>query len=549
MHDVDVPVLIVGGGPVGLALATDLGWRGIAARMVEQEDGTIDHPRANAENARTMEFFRRWGIADAVRTSGTPQDFTQAVVYATSLSGYEIARIDRPGHGGSGGTAISPERPQRCNQLWLDPILRERAASFPGIDLRYRSRFESFTQDADGVDAVVCDLATGERERVRTQYLVACCGGRSSVRQTLGIELQGSPAIEYNLNIFVRIPDLWSYGSVGEAAMYFLVAPEGIWRTLIDIDGRGLWRLGLRGKPYYDDPAAVDVAAMLREVIGVDVPFEELWRRGWVARDLVADRYGSGRVFLAGDAAHQNTPSGGFGMNTGIGDAVDLGWKLAATVAGWGGPDLLASYELERRPVAVRNVRQATENFVRDRQRQIDPAIASATPDGDRARAELRAKIVATQSRQYLTDGTALGYRYYPSPICVPDGSPAPPDTIVEYRPNALPGARAPHAVLADGRSTLDLFGAGFVLLSFASGAGESGRIAAAFGAAGVPLTVHAIGDEAIAALYERRLVLVRPDGHVAWRGDAAPDDAAALAAFVRGAGGSNVERPGTEER
>ena len=544
MREVDVPVLIVGGGPVGLALAVDLGWRGIAARVVEQEDGTIDHPRANAENARTMEFFRRWGIADAVRTSGTPQDFTQAVVYATSLGGYEIARIDRPGHGGAGGTAISPERPQRCNQLWLDPILRERASSFPSIDLRYRCRFESFTQDADGVDAIVCDLASGEQQRVRAQYLVACCGGRSSVGQTLGIGLQGPPAIEYNLNIFVYIENLWSYGHLAEAAMYFLVAPEGIWRTLIDIDGRSLWRLGLRGKAYYDDPAAVDVAKMLREVIGVDVPFREMSRRGWVARDLVADSYGSGRVFLAGDAAHQNTPSGGFGMNTGIGDAVDLGWKLAAAVEGWGGPELLATYELERRPVAQRNVRQATENFERDRKRQIDPAIASATDDGDRARAELRAKIVGTQSRQYLTDGTALGYRYDHSPICIPDGSKALPDTIVEYRPNALPGARAPHAGLADGRSMLDLFGRGFVLLTFGAQA-NAGGIDAAFRAAGVPLAVHAIDDPEIAALYERRLVLVRPDGHVAWRGDVAPGDPAALADTVRGARGSHVERTG----
>jgi FAD binding domain len=422
--------------------------------------------------------------------------------------------------------------------------LRERASSFPSIDLRYRCRFESFTQDADGVDAIVHDLSSGERQHIRAQYLVACCGGRSSVGPALGIGLQGPPAIEYNLNIFVYIENLWSYGRLAEAAMYFLVAPEGIWRTLIDIDGRSLWRLGLRGKAYYDDPAAVDVAKMLRDVVGVDVPFREMSRRGWVARDLVADSYGSGRVFLAGDAAHQNTPSGGFGMNTGIGDAADLGWKLAAAVEGWGGAELLATYELERRPVAQRNVRQATENFERDRKRQIDPAIASATADGSRARAELRAKIIGTQSRQYLTDGTALGYRYDNSPICIPDGSAALPDTIGEYRPNALPGARAPHAVLADGSSILDLYGRGFVLLTFGIAADGAG-IAAAFRSAGVPLAVHAIGDPAIAALYERRLVLVRPDGHVAWRGDVAPSDPALLADTVRGACGSRVERAG----
>jgi 2-polyprenyl-6-methoxyphenol hydroxylase-like FAD-dependent oxidoreductase len=543
MRDVDVPVLIVGAGPVGLALAIDLASRGCGVCVVEQEDGTIDHPRANAENARTMEFFRRWGIANAVRTAGTPQDFTQTVIYTTGLNGYEIARIDRPGHGGGGGTAISPERPQRCNQLFLDPILRARAASFPAVDLRYRTRFESFTQDADGVDAAVLDRASGERMTIRARYLVACCGGRSGVREQLGIELQGSPAIEYNLNIFVHIRDLWSYGTAGEAAMYFFVAPEGIWRTLVDIDGRTLWRIGLRGKAYYDDPASVDVAAMLRDLCGAEVPFTEMSRRGWVARDLVADRYAGGRAFLAGDAAHQNTPSGGFGMNTGIGDAADLGWKLAAAVAGWAGPELLASYEIERRPVALRNVRQATENFVRDRKRAIDPAIASATPAGEAARAALREKIVGTQSRQYVSDGTALGYRYDPSPICIPDGSAAPPDTIVEYHPNAIPGSRAPHVVLDGVRSILDLFGAGFVLLTFGADARASESIGAAFARAGVPLTVQAIDSPAAAALYECRLVLVRPDGHVAWRAGAAPDDADALVATVRGAGRARVER------
>jgi 2-polyprenyl-6-methoxyphenol hydroxylase-like FAD-dependent oxidoreductase len=544
MRDPDVPVLIIGAGPVGLSLAIDLASRSCRAIVVEQEDGTIDHPRANAENARTMEFFRRWGIADAVRTSGTPQDFSQAVVYTTGLNGYEIARIDRPGHGGSGATAISPERPQRCNQLFLDPILRARASSFADVELRYRTRFESFTQDADGVDAVLLDRASGTRETIRARYLVACCGGRSSVREQLGIELQGSPAIEYNLNIFVHIRDLWSYGTAGEAAMYFFVAPEGIWRTLVDIDGRTLWRVGLRGKAYYDDPGAVDVAAMLRELCGADVPFEEMSRRGWVARDLVADRYGAGRVFLAGDAAHQNTPSGGFGMNTGIGDAADLGWKLAAAVAGWGGPELLATYELERRPVALRNVRQATENFVRDRKRAIDPAIASATPAGAAARAALGEKLLTTQSRQYVTDGTALGYRYDPSPICIPDGSATPPDTIVDYHPNAAPGSRAPHVALDGARSILDLYGAGFVLLSFGAPPHVSEHIGAAFGRAGVPLSVQPIENAAAAALYERRLVLVRPDGHVAWRGDDAPADVDALVATVRGAGRAHVERP-----
>jgi 2-polyprenyl-6-methoxyphenol hydroxylase-like FAD-dependent oxidoreductase len=528
-------VLVVGAGPVGLALASDLGWRGIACTIVEQGDGTIDHPRANAENARTMEFFRRWGVADRVRTSGTPEDFTQSVVYATALNGYEIAHIERPGHGGRGGSAISPERPQRCNQLFLDPILRDLARSFPSVTLRHSVKFESFSETSGGVTAVVRDLTTGTAETIRAEYLIDAGGGRSGIGKTLGIELEGPPAIEYNLNVFVRIPNLWANARVHDAAMYFFVETAGIWRTLVDIDGDALWRLGLRGKPYYDDPDAVDVAGHLRALIGNDVRFEEISRRGWIARDLVANSYGCGRVFIAGDAAHQNTPSGGFGMNTGLGDAVDLGWKLAATLEGWGGPHLLETYEVERRPVAQRNVRQATENFTRDRRREIDPAIAEPGPAGEKARAILGERLRTTQSRQYVTDGTALGYRYE-SPLIIEDGTPPPPDTIETYTPSARPGGRAPHAWLSDDESVLDLFGREFTLLTFDDASAESARIVSAFARAGVPLRTRAIKEATIAKLYERELVLVRPDGHVAWRADAAPVDLAAIIDRVRGA-------------
>ena len=535
MHESHTQVLIVGAGPIGLALASDLGWRGIACTIVEQSDGAIDHPRANAENARSMEFFRRWGIADRVRTSGTPEDFTQSVVYATALNGYEIAHIERPGHGGRGGSAISPERPQRCNQLFLDPILRDLARSFPTVTLRHSVKFESFSEVAAGVTAIIRDLKSDTAETVRAEFLIDAGGGRSGIGKTLGIELEGPPAIEYNLNVFVRIPNLWANARVHEAAMYFFVEPAGIWRTLVDIDGDTLWRLGLRGKPYFDEPEAVDVAGHLRALIGADVPYDEISRRGWVARDLVANRYGRGRVFIAGDAAHQNTPSGGFGMNTGLGDAVDLGWKLAATLDGWGGAHLLDTYETERRPVAQRNVRQATENFTRDRRREIDPAIAEAGPDGEKARALLGERLHATQSRQYVTDGTALGYRY-DSRIIIGDGTPAPPDTIETYTPSARPGGRAPHAWLSENESTLDHFGRGFTLLTFEAVPSDGAQIASAFARAGVPLRTYAIKDAEIAKLYQRRLVLVRPDGHVGWRAESVPEDLEKVVDCVRGA-------------
>jgi len=279
----------------------------------------------------------------------------------------------------------------------------------------------------------------------------------------------------------------------------------------------------------------VDASAFIAGVVGKPVPHQVVSALRWVARDLVADKYQGGRVFLAGDAAHQNTPSGGFGLNTGMGDAANLGWKLAAAVAGWGGDTLLRSYEIERKPVAERIVKQATGNFMRDRRRPSHPEIAEDSAEGARARREMGEAIIASQSKVYLTDGTALGNVYDPSPICWPDGSPPAPQSIMEYRPTTRPGARAPHARLPDGRSTLDLFGRGFVLLRLGDEAPDPGAFEAAFARRNVPFAVVPIADPRICELYERRLVLVRPDGHVAWRADAEPADAGALIDTVRG--------------
>jgi hypothetical protein len=352
----------------------------------------------------------------------------------------------------------------------------------------------------------------------------------------LGIEMQGTPTLEYNLNIFFRTPELWSRHDKGKAALHFFADAQGIWRTLVQLDGRELWRLGLRGKDYFDNAADVDASALIAGVVGKPVPHEVVSVLRWVARDLVADRYRAGRVFLAGDAAHQNTPSGGFGLNTGMGDAADLGWKLAGAIEGWAGRGLLDAYESERRPVAERIVKQAAGNFMRDRRRPSHPKIAEDSPEGEDARREMGEAIVSSQTSVYLTDGTALGYVYEPSPVCWSDGTPAPPHSIGDYRPTTRPGARAPHAWLPDGRSTLDLFGRGFVLLRLGDGAPDCAAFEAAFARRRVPLTVVAIADARICDLYERRFVLVRPDGHVAWRSDTMPDDPLAVVDRVRGA-------------
>ncbi len=531
---IETPILIVGAGPVGLALAADLGWRGVPCLMIEQGDGVPDHPRASAINARSMEFFRRWGIAEAVREAGMPEDFPHTAIYCTALNGYEIARIERPHHGGRKPSATSPERPQRCNQLWLDPILAKLAAGFDCITMRYRWRFESFIEDGERVIATAHDLASDERRRIAAQYLIDCSGGHSPIRRALGIGMSGSPYLGYFLSIFVRAPELWRHHRMGKAALIHFVEPEGLWRNLVILDGRELYRFGVRGKDYYDAPDKVDAERLFREVVGKDVPHEFVSVRRWTARNVVADRYRVGRVFLAGDAAHLNHPATGIGLNTGLGDVVDLGWKLDATLKGWGGAGLLASYESERRPVGVRNIGHADASHANDLERNPGPAIVADSAEGERARQKLGETIVRSQTEKFITDGIALGYRYAPSPICWPDDAPPPPNTIAEYHPTSFSGSRAPHAFVAERHSTIDLFGQGFVLLRF--GEADPSPLERAFAARGVPLAIVTIADAAIAALYERRLVLVRPDGHVAWRADAPPADPLALADRVRGA-------------
>jgi 2-polyprenyl-6-methoxyphenol hydroxylase-like FAD-dependent oxidoreductase len=533
---IETPVLIVGGGSVGLALASDLGGRGVSCFVVEQNERPADHPRATAINARSMEFMRRWGVADAVRQAAAPEDFPHTALYCTSLAGFEIARIERPHHGGRKPTMMSPERAQRCNQIWLDPILCERATSFKTTELRFRWRFEELREEGGRLLAIVHDLARDERRRIAARYLIDCSGGHSPIRRALGIPMSGSPYIGYHLSIYVRAPELWTHHDKGKAALVNFVEPKGLWRNLVTLDGRELYRFGLRGKEFYDDPDKVDVERLFAEVVGKQIPHEIISVRRWTARNVVADRYHAGAIFLAGDAAHLNHPASGLGLNTGLGDAVDLGWKLDGALAGWGGPGLLPSYEIERRPVGQRNVGHADVSHANDRNQTPDPAIADDSPQGARARRDMGDAIVRAQTRKFVTDGIALGYRYEPSPICWPDGSPAPPDSVSEYHPTTRPGSRAPHAWLGDDRSIIDMFGCGFTLLRFGEAAPDAQPIAQGFARRAVPLTVTTIMDPAIGQLYERRLVLVRPDGHVAWRSDDLPADPLALADRVRGA-------------
>jgi len=538
---ITTPILIVGAGPVGLSLALDLGWRGVPCMLIEETDGKLEHSKIGHIAVRTMEFFRRWGIAQAVREAGFPQDFRMSRVICTDVQSPPLYVDAHPGLRDMPVPAYAPEKKQRCPQYWLQPILDQAVARQPSVTARYSCKLESFRQHADHVDAEVRDLASNRVVTVRAQYLVACDGVMSAVRDSLGIGMTGKPRLSYSLGITVRIPDFMAHSHYGAAERFIFLGPEGTWGNLTTVDGGDLWRLTVIGSEEKLDLRKLDVAAWMRRALGRDAPFETMALLPWRRREQTAERFGSGRVLLAGDAVHAMSPTGGMGMNTGIGDAVDLGWKLQAMVQGWGGAKLLDSYEIERKPVAMRNAAASTDNFKTLTSPKNCAAILEQTEEGERTRARISAEFTAAMRASYWEpSGIQMGYRYEGSPIIVPDGTPEPPDQP-KYVQTARPGARAPHVWLdqARTRSTLDGFGRDFVLLQLNDGRHDHEAQAAAFTAAarqaGVPLTVLCIDDAGVRALYEAPLVLVRPDGHVAWRGtDAA--QAARVIDVARGA-------------
>jgi 2-polyprenyl-6-methoxyphenol hydroxylase-like FAD-dependent oxidoreductase len=535
---VRAPVLIVGGGPVGLALAGELGWRGIACTLIEMTDGTIEQPKMDLVGIRTMEFCRRWGILDWVRDAPYPLDYPQDYVYVTGLNGYELGREPFPGRGFEPRPPESPQKRERVPQDMFDPILRRFAERSPQVTLRYNCELVSFTEGSDGVTAQVHDRIKGTTETVEADYLVGTDGGGSTVREQLGIGMSGNAALTYTTNVMFRCENFSALHDKGKGYRFIFIGPEGVWLTIVAVNGKDRFRMSIVGSPEKVTHTEEDIRAALHRAMGRDFDYEILSVMRWVRRELVADRYGTDRVFIAGDAAHLMSPTGGFGMNTGIGDSVDLGWKLEAALKGWGGPSLLASYEAERRPVGQRNVSEASRNLRRmlsTRDRLPGPEIFKDGAANDAARQEYGEWFAAIMRHEWFANGVMLGYRYDNSPLIWPDGTPAPLDMSHPYSQTARPGARAPHVWLADGRSTLDLYGHGFVLLKLGSAPPSSANIERAAAERFVPLTVHAIAEPAVLAAYERRLVLVRPDGHVAWRADAEPADAVALIDTVRG--------------
>ena len=531
-----VPILIAGAGPVGLSLAIELAYRGIRCLVVEQTDGSVDFPTTNLANTRTCEHLRRWGIADRMRfESGYPPDYPRNYIFLTRMDGYEIVRFDHPANGDP--ASRSPHSPE--GRLWIskpyfDPMLHRHVAMLPEVTVRYRTALESFQQDEQKVKATVVNTQTGEAKSVEADYLVGCNGGRSNIRRALGIQFEGVFSQGMNVAILFRSRFLKSI-SFDRAVMYQIIN-EHVNGSIAAVDGNELWRLNIRNVKQ-EQLDALNAPDKLRYALGENIAFELLDVRPWTGHCVVAGKYQDRRVFLAGDAAHLNWPTGGFGMNTGVGDAVDIGWKLTALLEGWGGAHLLESYTAERKPIAMINVSEAAEMRINyDSQTPFAPKIEEDTEEGKQLREKARAAIMRTRAKEFQYDsvGIELGYRYENSPICVDDGTPVPPLDHGHYVPSTWPGVRAPHVWLSDGRSTLDLFGKGFVLLAFSDSSISS--LTEPAQRAGVPLEVITINDRHVHEIYERNFVLVRPDGHVAWRGNEIPNDTKEIIDKVRGA-------------
>jgi 2-polyprenyl-6-methoxyphenol hydroxylase-like FAD-dependent oxidoreductase len=532
-------VLIVGAGPVGLAAAIELGRRGICCCVVERHDRVGYSPRAKTTNVRTREHLRRWGIADALRkASPIAADRPSTVVFATRMNGSLLARFENALNGNRERNNLYSEEAQWVPQYVLEDVLREHAQSLPGVRIHFETEFLSFDQTDAAVTSRLRDMRMGRVVNIESAYLIGADGARSAVRDAIGATMIGEGAFSRNYSIIFRAPNL-AARQVHEPAIMYWMVNEDVPSLLGPMDEAGLWFFMATKLADDVDPATLDPIDLIRRGTGLsDLKIEIVGTDLWVAHRLVADRYCRGRVFLAGDACHLHPPFGGFGMNMGIGDAVDLGWKIAARMAGWGGDTLLGTYELERRKVHERTIDEAVCNYGSTANQLVRPALEETGLIGEATRREVADIIQATKLREFKTLGVVLGMRYEDSPIVVDDGSHPPTDHFMLYVPSAHPGCLAPHLWLSDGSSLYDHFGEGFTLLITRGASDAAGPFVAAAANRQVPLKVLALSDSRLCSRYEAAFALIRPDQHVAWRAQTMPRDPDHLLARVTGASG-----------
>ena len=529
----DTQVIIVGAGPVGLTLAIDLGRRGVRCILLEQKEAPQFLPKMERCNARTMEIYRRMGLAQKIRAAGFPSDCPMDVFIVTTLTEPPLLHLPYPSVAQAQAEiaacrdASMPLEPyQLISQYTLEPLLKAVAETLPSVDVRYGCEFLSFEQDEAGVRATV--KTGGTTSVLSGLYLAGCDGGASSVRRQLGIKLQGEANLLQLRQALYRCDDLFERIPIGKGRHYHVADAHNSFLIVQD------------STRHFTLHATVDsdeaMKAQFEQVVAMPVQYEMLSCAPWRQNLLLAERYGEGRVFLAGDAVHLVIPTGGLGMNSGVGDACDLSWKLAATLQGWGGPDLLASYEIERRQIGGRNV-EASRQASRGRRAwraAYKPNIRDNTAEGAETRANLTRIANVEQRKSNEMIGAELGYRYAGSPVIWPEARGAPPDDVMKYVPTSWPGARLPHLWLADGTALHDRIGDGYTLLRLAGAGADAAPLARAFATHGAPFTVLDIAEAHPRDIYGYDLLLLRPDLHVVWRGNRL-DEPAKLAALATG--------------
>ena len=535
----DVPVLIVGGGPSGLAAAIELGRRGIEVCVVEPRT-MLDPLRARAKttSVRTMEHLRRWGIADQLREAAPlPVAYAQDVVFCTHLLGHEITRFP-----GAFGLTIErrdeyAESGQQAPQPVVEQVLRDAAAALPTVTLLLGSRV---TRVVDGPDEARAEVQhpTGDVQEIVADWLLGCDGSGGVTRRAIGGRYEGLSGVLPNVSVTFRAPELDRQTLCGHGIHYWVIGAEhGGLMGRLDLDG--IWWAIVQGVDAIAED--VDAAALVRSVVGADIDVEVLAIDPWSARMLLVDHYRGQRTFLVGDAAHLNPPWGGHGFNTCVGDAVNIGWKLAAVLQGWAPPSLLDSYEIERRPVAERTIAAAA-----NQEAFLAPSFATADVDADddrgkQLRAELARRLEVKHS-EFHSLGLVLGYDYRDSSVVVQDGQLLPEPKLDTFVPSAHPGARLPHAWLPDGTSIYDHLSDGFTVLRL-SPDGDAKPLLDAAQRRSVPLTLLDLSSTPqLRQSYGSDLLLIRPDQHIAWRGSRTEDPDALVTRVI-------ASRPTEEER
>jgi len=534
----DSDVLIVGAGPTGLTLAIDLGKRGVRCSLIEQRERPAFLPKMERINARTMEIYRRMGLVQQIRAAGLRPDCPMDVYIVLALNEPPLLHLPYPSvaqaqadtRATSDGT-VPLEPYQLISQYTLEPLLKSVAETIPSVTVRFGCEFLSLQQDGESVTTRVRTIDGGTQD-LRARYLVGCDGGTSPVRKELGINLRGEGNTLALRQALYRCDDLFDRLPIGNGpakGRHYHIADDKATQLIMQ-DSTKHWTL----HSIVDTDAQMNIA--FERSIGVPIKYEMLSCDPWRQNLLLADQYGKGRVFLAGDAVHLVIPTGGLGMNSGIGDAIDLSWKLNATLRGWAGPDLLKSYEVERRQVGERNVgasRYAT--LGRRKWRSLwRPNIRDNTPAGAQTRYILSTVADVEQRKSNEMIGAELGYRYVDSPvICNMPGGPE--HLFREYQPTTWPGARLPHVWLDDGTPMQDRIADGYTILKLGRTKADASGLERAIRSRGAPVTVLDVPDRIAREIYGYDLILIRPDMHVVWRGHAPPEDAAEVAAIATG--------------